>query len=433
MALLIKDILYLPMTGSPELKRGSIRMEGQRIVAIGDHIIPAWGDEIISGHDKCALPGFVNCHCHAAMSMLRGYGEALPLREWLAKVQPAENALTAEDFFWGALLAQMEMLKAGITCYADMYFDESAAYWAMEESGIRAVLGEGLTDNIDGKGEIALKTTLQWIDNMKNDLEGKVTFALAPHAVYSCSGPYLKEVAAEARSRDLPLHLHIAETKREQENCLAATGKRVLPYLDHLGVLTGKVLAAHMIHLNEEEFEITRERDIRIAHCPQSNMKLASGIFPYPAYQKRGVVMGLATDGPASNNDLDMLEEMRTASLLQKVATGDPTLLNPYDALHMATAGAAAALFLDDQIGTLEVGKKADITILSLKRPHFYPRNEKNSLLSHLAFCAKSGDVHTVIVNGKVRVRDSQCVDIDEGRVYHEIQQHAEEFWRRQR
>ena len=138
MALLIKDILYLPMTGSPELKRGSIRMEGQRIVAIGDHITPAEGDEIIYGHDKCALPGFVNCHCHAAMSMLRGYGEALPLREWLAKVQPAEKTLTAEDFFWGALLAQMEMLKAGITCYADMYFDESAAYWAMEESGSKS-------------------------------------------------------------------------------------------------------------------------------------------------------------------------------------------------------------------------------------------------------------------------------------------------------
>ncbi len=431
MALLIKDILYLPMTGSPQLKRGSIRVEGQRIVAIGDHIDPARGDEIIFGHDKCALPGFVNCHCHAAMSMLRGYGEALPLGEWLAKVQPAEKALTAEDFFWGALLAQMEMLKAGITCYADMYFDEAAACWAMEESGIRAVLGEGLTD-LDGKGEISLKTTLQWIDNMKNDLEGKVTFALAPHAFYSCSGPYLKEVAAAARSRDLLLHLHIAETKKEQEDCLAATGQRVLPYLDSLGVLTGKVLAAHMIHLNEEEFEITREKDIRIAHCPQSNMKLAAGIFPSPEYQKRGVVMGLATDGPASNNDLDILEEMRTASLLQKVATGDPTLLDPYNALHMATVGGAGALFLDDQIGTLEVGKKADLTLLSLRRPHFYPRNEKNSLLSHLAFCAKSGDVHTVIVNGKVRVCDGQCVDIDEGRVYHEVQQHAEQFWRRQ-
>lgn len=431
MALFIKDILYLPMTGSPELKEGSIRIEGQRIAAIGD-IAPKWGDEIILGQDKCALPGFVNCHCHAAMSMLRGYGEGLPLAEWLAKVQPAESGLNEEDFFWGALLAQTEMLKAGITCYADMYFDQSAAYWAMEETGIRAVLAEGLVDN-NGNGDVCLNTMLQLIDGMKNDLDGKITFALAPHAVYSCSGAYLKEVAAEARRRDLLLHLHIAETEKEQENCLASTGKRVLPYLDDLGVLQGKVIAAHMIHLDENEFELARERDVRVAHCPQSNMKLASGIFPYPAYKKRGVVMGLATDGPASNNDLDMLEEMRTASLLQKVATGDSTMLNPYDALHMATAGGAKALFLDDQIGTLEVGKKADITILSLWRPHFYPRNEKNSLLSHLAFCAKSGDVHTVIVNGNIRVRDSQCVDIDEGRIYHEIQKHAARFWERQR
>lgn len=431
MALFIKDILYLPMTGSPELKKGSIRIEGQRITAIGD-IAPKWGDEIIFGHDKCALPGFVNCHCHAAMSMLRGYGEDLPLTKWLAKVQPAETSLTSEDFFWGSFLAQIEMLKAGITCYADMYFDQSASYWAMEETGIRGVLAEGLVD-CGGKGEVCLRAMTQLIDNTKNDLDGKITFALAPHAVYSCSGPYLKEVAEEARSRDLPLHIHIAETEKEQEECLTTTGKRVLPYLNDLGVLDGKVIAAHMIHLTEEEFEIVREKDVRIAHCPQSNMKLASGIFPYPEYKKRCVTMGLATDGPASNNDLDMLEEMRTASLLQKVATGDSSVFGAYDALHMATAGGAKALFLDDQIGTLEVGKKADITIFSLWRPHFYPRNAQNSLLSHLAFCAKNGDVHTVIVNGKVRVSTGKCVDIDEGRVYHEIQKHAEQFWRRQR
>lgn len=432
MALLIKDILYLPMTGSPELKKGSIRVEGQRIAAIGAHLNPVWGDKVISGRDLCALPGFVNCHCHAAMSMLRGYGEGLPLNEWLGQVQPAEKALTAEDLFWGALLGQMEMVKAGITCYADMYFDAAASCWAAAESGIRAVLAEGLTDD-QGNGEAALNAAMQWLDGVKDDLDGRITFAVAPHAVYSCSGPFLKAAAAAARDRDLPLHLHVAETQKEQEDSLAATGQRVLPYLDGLGVLKGKVLAAHMIHLNEEEFEITRARDIRVAHCPQSNMKLAAGIFPYREYQKRGVTVGLATDGPASNNDLDMLEEMRTASLLQKVANGDPALVKPYEALHMATAGGARALFLDDRIGTLEAGKKADITILSLRRPHFYPRNEKNSLLSHLAFCAKSGDVHTVIVDGKIRIKDGQWADLDESRVYDEVQRCAAEFWRRQR
>ena len=427
MSLFIKDILYLPMTGSPQLKRGSIRIDGQRITALGD-LSPKWGDEIIYGQDKIALPGFVNGHCHAAMSMLRGYGEDLSLRDWLGLVQPAESHLNSEDIYWGALLSQMEMLKAGITCYADMYFDEAAAVWAMEESGIRGVLGEGIVD--DG-GEASLRNALGMIDHCKDDLQGRLSFALAPHAVYSCSGGLLKEVAAEARKRDIPLHIHIAETQREQTECLAATGKRVIPYLKDLGVLDGKVFAAHMIHLEEDEFRIAKEKDVRVVHCPQSNMKLASGVFPYPSYRNRGITVGLGTDGPASNNDLDLLEEMRTASLLQKVTTMDSTALGAYEALAMATSEGSKALFMEDQIGTLEPGKKADITIVSLWRPHFYPRNDQNRLLSHLAFAAKNGDVHTVIVNGKVRVSAGKCVDLDESRIYHEVQRRASRFWQR--
>lgn len=345
-------------------------------------------------------------------------------------VQPAEAKLDSEDLFWGALLAQMEMLKAGITCYADMYFDEDSARWAMEESGIRAVLGEGLVDH-DGRGEVYLRNALEMADRCKNDQEGRLSFALAPHAVYSCSPAYLKEVSHEAKKRDLPLHIHVAETQKEQEDCVATTGKRVMSYLEDLGVLDGKVFAAHMIHLDEDELDIAAKYDVRVAHCPQSNMKLASGVLPYTAYRRRGVTVGLGTDGPASNNDLDMLEEMRTASLLQKVTAMDPTVLGSYESLAMATAEGAKTLFLDDCIGTLEKGKKADITVISLWRPHFYPRNDRNSLLSHLAYTAKSSDVHTVIVNGKVRVRAGKCVDIDEGRVYHEVQKRADKFWSR--
>lgn len=427
MSLFIKDILYLPMTGSPQLKRGSIRIDGQRITALGD-LSPKWGDEIIYGQDKIALPGFVNGHCHAAMSMLRGYGEDLPLREWLRLVQSAESKLNSEDVFWGVLLSQMEMLKAGITCYADMYFDEAAAVWAMEESGIRGVLGEGI---VEEGGESALRNALRMIDQCKDHLQDRLSYALAPHAVYSCSDGLLKETAAEARRRDIPLHIHIAETRREQEDCLSATGKRVLSYLEDLGILDGKVFAAHMIHLEEEEFQIVREKDVRVIHCPQSNMKLASGVFPYPSYRDYGITVGLGTDGPASNNDLDLLEEMRTASLLQKVTTMNSSILGAYDALAMATSEGAKALFLEDQIGTLEPGKKADITILSLWRPHFYPRNDQNGLLSHLAFAAKNSDVHTVIVNGKIRVSAGKCVDLDESRVYHEVQRRSSRFWQR--
>ncbi len=429
MALLIKDIYYLPMTGTPQLKKGSVRIEGRRIVAVGD-IEPRWGDEIIYGHDKLALPGFVNCHCHGAMTMLRGFGEGMPLSEWLGRVQPAEAKLNDEDLYWASLLAQTEMMKAGVTCYADMYFGEENAVWAMEDSGIRAVLGNGLVDN-DGLGEAHLRAALTMVDSCRDDLQGRLSFALAPHAVYSCSEGYLRDIAAEAAKRDLPLHLHIAETEDEQERCLRMKGKRVLAYLRDIGALDRKVFAAHMIHLDEEEIAIAAAKDVRVAHCPQSNMKLASGVLPYSALKKSGVTIGLGTDGAASNNDLDLLEEMRSASLLQKVTSGDATLLPPAEALAMATREGAKTLFLDDRIGTIEPGKLADITILSLWRPHYYPRNDVNDLVSHVVYGGKNGDVHTVIINGRVRVREGRCVDLDEGRIYHEVQKRAAKFWAR--
>lgn len=429
MSLLIKDILYLPMTGDGKLHNGSIRMEGQHICEIGE-LSPQKGEEIIYGRGQVALPGFVNCHCHAGMSMLRGYGEGLPLRQWLSRVQSAEKHLDSEDLFWGILLSHLEMLKAGVTCYADMYFDEDAARWAMEESGIRAVLGEGLADR-DGRGEASLYHALMQISEHRGDLDGRLTYALAPHAVYSCSGEYLRLVAAEAQQRNLPLHIHVAETIEEQRTCITATGKRVLPYLADLGFLDGKVFAAHMIHLDAFELDIATQYDVRVAHCPQSNMKLASGVLPYSAMKQRGICIGLGTDGPASNNDLDLLEEMRTAALLQKISAMEASVLPPLEALEMATVNGAKTLFLENSIGTLEPGKKADIVLLSLSRPHFYPRNEENGLLSHLVYTAKSGDVHTVIVDGKVRVRDGKCVDLDEERICYEVQKRTLRFWER--
>lgn len=429
MSLLIKDILYLPMTGDGKLHNGSIRIEGQYITEIGA-LAPRPGEEIICGMNRVALPGFVNCHCHAAMSMLRGYGEGLPLSLWLGQVQPAENCLDSEDLFWGALLAQLEMLKAGITCYADMYFDEDVARWAMEESGIRGVLGEGLADRNE-RGEASLYHALMRIGAHRNDLDGRLTYALAPHAVYSCSADFLRLVAGEAQQRDLPLHIHVAETAEEQNACVAATGKRVLPYLAELGLLDGKVFAAHMIHLDAEELDLAAQYDVRVAHCPQSNMKLASGVLPYSAMKQREICIGLGTDGPASNNDLDLFEEMRTAALLQKIATMDSSVFSPLEALEMATVNGAKTLFSESSIGTLEPGKKADIVLLSLLRPHFYPRNEENDLLSHLVYTAKSGDVDTVIVDGRVRIRDGKSIDLDEERIYHEVQKYAVRFWER--
>lgn len=425
MAIFIKDITYLPMTGNGELYRGSIRLEGQRIIEMGSNLTPKWGDEIIYGQDKCALPGFVNCHTHAAMTFLRGVGEGLPLNRWLEEaVFPKENKMTGEDFYLGSLLAQLEMLKGGTTTYADMYFDVASAVWAMETSGIRSVLAGGLLDN-DGRGDCRLREALSVAEKYHGDLEGRVTFMLAPHSVYACSPQYLQKIGDAAKSTELPIHIHVAETEKEQSDSVKNYGRSVLKHLEYLGVLNHKVLAAHMIHLDDDEYKIAANYDITAVHCPQSNMKLASGVFDYAKCKALGIPVALGTDGCASNNDLDMAEEMRTALLLSKIKSGKADTMGAFAALKMATVDGAKALGLEDEIGTLEVGKKADINIISLWRPHFYPRTEKEQLLSHLAYCLKSGDVHTVIVNGKVVVDHGKALYIDEGKLYQQVQQRA--------
>lgn len=426
MAIFIKDIYYLPMTGKRELKKGSIRIEGQRIAAIGNNLTPKWGDEIIYGQDKCALPGFVNCHTHAAMTMLRGVGEGLPLTNWLQEaILPREAKLSGEDYYLGTLLANLEMLKSGTTCYADMYMDMESSLWAINESGIRAVLGSGLVDD-DGRGQCRLRDVLTFISRHRHTEEGRVTYMLAPHSVYSCSPAYLQEIAAAAQSEGLTLHIHLAETQREQAQCVQKYGRRVMKHLEYIGFLNNRVLGAHMIHLDKDELKLAAHYGVVAVHCPQSNMKLASGIFPYDKYREYNIPVALGTDGAASNNDLDMFEEMRTASLLAKVSSGDANALPAYEALEMATIGGARALGLEREIGSLEVGKKADLNIISLWRPHFYPRDPQHCLIGHLAYCAKAGDVHTVIVNGKVLLKHGKALYIDEGKLYQKVQERAQ-------
>lgn len=421
MAIFIKDIYYLPMTGRAELQRGSIRIEGQRITAIGNNITPKWGDEIIYGQDKCALPGFINCHTHAAMTMLRGLGEGLSLNSWLNDViLPVEARLKGEDIYLGTLLANLEMLKSGTTCYADMYMDLESSLWAISESGIRAVLSTGLLDN-DGRGQSRLAEAVNINRRYSKCEEGRVSFMLAPHAVYSCSPGYLQDIAAAAKEEDLGLHIHIAETEKEQSDCLEANGRRVIKHLEYIGFLSDRVLGAHMIHLDTDELKLASHYGVKAVHCPESNMKLASGIFPYKKFKEYNINVALGTDGAASNNDLDMFGEIRTASLLAKASSKDPELMSPYEALEMATISGAKALGLEREIGTLEVGKKADINIISLWRPYFYPRDTKHSLISHLVYCAKAGDVHTVIVNGKVLIEHGRALYIDEGKLYQQV------------
>ncbi len=421
MGILIENIEFLSLANGPVIERGSIRIEGQKIVAVGD-VKPEPGDEILSGRDRLAMPGLVNSHNHAAMVLLRGYADDLPLMQWLnEKIFPAEERLTGEDIYWGTLLAHLEMIKGGTTSYADMYFFLEESIWAMEESGIRASLALGATDG-DGRGEEKLANTLRIHKEFNHHLDGRLKIMLGPHSPYTCSEEYLRRNAEVSRENGIPIHIHIAETLNEMEIIEKNKGMRVVPYLNKIGLFDAKVLAAHMVHVSEEEMDILKEKNVGLSISTQSEMKLASGIAPVAAYLKKGLTVGLATDGASSNNDLDMWEEMRTTSFLQKVTEMDSTVLSPYETLTMGTIGSAKAMDIGDEVGALEPGKKADIILLDLKAPHFHPRND---LLSHLLHCGKAADVDTVIIDGKILMEKREMRTIDEEKIVFEAEKRA--------
>ncbi|MDD2221403.1 MAG: amidohydrolase [Clostridia bacterium] len=413
MALFIKNIEYLTMADGPQTAFGSIRIENELISAIGQ-IEPQASDEIIDGKHLLAMPGLVNSHNHAAMTLLRSYADNLPLMEWLNnKIFPAEARLSAEDIYIGNLLAHLEMIKGGTTCYADMYFNQEQAVRACEQSGMRASLSLGTADNLNNFKE-KLSDSLRFCENYNNSASGLVSVMLGPHAPYTCSQAYLRGISELALEKDLPIHIHIAETQNEQNIIQQQTGMKVIPYLNSLGMFEAKVLAAHMVYVSAEDIELLLGKKVGASICTQSEMKLASGIAPVPAYLNAGITVGLGTDGASSNNDLDMWEEMRTTALLHKVERLNSTVITPYETLSMATSGSARCLFLDQQIGTLKAGKKADIILLNTLQPHFYPRND---MLSQLVYCAHASDVETVIINGKIVMKNRQCLTLDEEKI----------------
>ncbi len=421
MGIYIEHISYLTMGDGPIVQEGAIRVEGQKIAAIGA-VEKEPGDTVISGRGKIALPGLVNSHNHAAMVLLRGYADHLPLMRWLTEmIFPAEERLGGEDVYWGTLLAHLEMIKSGTTSYADMYFFLEESIWALEESGMRASLALGATDG-DGKGDEKLAATLSLHREFQNHLDGRLRIMFGPHAPYTCSEPFLRKVAAAGQEHGIPIHIHIAETLQEIEIIEKSKGKRVIPYLYDIGFFDAQVLAAHMVHVNEAEMDLLKEKNVAVSICTQSEMKLASGIAPVTKYLEKGIVTGLATDGASSNNDLDMWEEMRATSFLQKVALMDSTALLPYETLSMATLGSARAMYWGDEIGSLEPGKKADIVLVDLSAPHFCPRND---LLSHLLHCGKGGDVDTVLIDGKVLMEKRRMLHLDEEKILYEAEKRA--------
>jgi 5-methylthioadenosine/S-adenosylhomocysteine deaminase len=347
------------------------------------------------------------------MTLLRGIADDLPLTEWLNDVIfPAEARFVDEEFVrWGTRLACLEMIRGGITTFVDSYYFEDAIAEETDRCGMRAILGETLIDFPvpDNKTwDEAIAYMHRFVERWRG--HKRITPAVAPHAPYTVSGEHLREGHALATELDAPLLIHLAEDQSEVNTILAREGMRPVRYADHLGILDKRVLAAHMIHPDADEIEILAERGVGVAHCPESNMKIAAGVAPVPQLLAAGVAVGLGTDGAASNNNLSLWDEIDTAAKLHKVTTGDPTVLDAKTALNMATLGGARAIHLADQVGSLEVGKRADLIIVGLDGFHQQPVYDPYSVL---VYATQAADVETVIIDGSVVMQNGNVLTVD--------------------
>jgi 5-methylthioadenosine/S-adenosylhomocysteine deaminase len=399
---------------------GAVAVADGQIVAVGatSEVAPAYPDaEQIDARGHAVMPGLINCHTHAPMTLFRGLADDLPLEVWLHKhIWPAEAwAVKPEMVTCGTLLAAAEMIRGGTTLFTDMYFYEDDIGRAAKTAGIRAILGEALVDFASPNGK-SPAAGLSYTEELLSKWAGDplVRVSVQPHSPYSASADLLIK-SKELAHRHGALYLtHVAETASEVAEMRAKTGLTPAAYLDELGVLDGNTVFAHGVHLTREEIELMADRGTGVAHCPQSNLKLASGTAPLLAFQHAGVRVGLGTDGAASNNDLNMWGEINSAALLHKLVNNDPTVADARTVVRLATRGGADLLGLGEQLGSLEVGKRADLILLDLQQPHLVPLYD---IYSHLAYAVTKADVTTVIIEGQVVMRDRRLVTLDEDEV----------------
>ncbi|MGQ9688410.1 MAG: amidohydrolase family protein [Desulfobaccales bacterium] len=394
---------------------GAVAVTGAQLAAVGPAAEVASrfsAERVLDFPQGLILPGFVNAHTHAAMSLFRGLADDLPLEEWLnAHIFPAERHLNHDFVYWGTRLAIAEMLLSGTTTFCDMYLFADATARAAVETGIRAVVGEVLYDFPSpnyGSPENGLKFTEELIQTYQD--HSRVRVAVQPHAVYTCSPALLSKSKAIADHYRVRWIIHLSETAREVADCLAQYGATPVGHLHRLGLLTDNVVADHAVVLTDADMELLAASRAGVAHCPESNMKLASGMAPVADLLARGVPVGLGTDGCASNNNLDLLTEMDTAAKLAKVRDLNPTALPARETLTLATWQGARVLGLEKEIGRLAPGFKADLIVIDLDQPHLTPIYDP---YSHLVYAATGGDVQTVMVEGRLLVENRRLLAFD--------------------
>lgn len=409
----------------PETFFGSIGVQGDRIVFIQPEDSPnplPPAERIIDARGFLILPGLVNTHTHGAMTLFRGLADDLPLQTWWEQfIFPAESRfINPDSVYWGTLLACAEMIMSGTTTFADGYFHMDEAVKAADQSGMRAVISQGVLDfPIPGVPDPAQnrEVAARFVETWKG-FSPRIRTGIFCHSPYTCSSETLQSVKRLCRKEQVPFFIHAAETREEIALIQSRYGKTSIQYLYDLDILDEQTIAVHAIHLDKGEISLLAQTRTAVAHCPESNMKLASGIAPVVEMLEKGVRVGLGTDGCASNNDLDLFKEMDTTAKLEKVHYLDPTVMNDRTVFRMATLEGAGVLGLGDQVGSLEVGKQADLILLDLSKPHLVPCYDPFSII---VYSAQGSDVHSVMIAGRMVMEDRKILTFDLNEVLDQV------------
>ncbi len=415
---------------------GAVAVRGNAIATVGprDQVAAAYrAARTLDASNALVMPGLVNGHTHLPMTMFRGLADDLPLDTWLQQyIWPSEREFLSPDHVrWGTLLGAAEMLRGGVTTFCDMYFFEDDVAAAAHAAGLRGIVAQGFLDFPTPQG-LDVEQNVAYAEGLIARWQGnsRIIPALAPHALYTVSPPLLKRLHALAVQHDVPLVIHLAETRNEGQQIAAKYGASPVRALATLGLLDQRLIAAHCVWVDAEEQALLAQGRVGVIHCPRSNLKLADGVAPVPDMLAAGVRLGLGTDGAASNNQINLFAEADAAALIHKAVRLDPLAVPAAAAVEMATIGGARALGLDHLIGSLEPGKRADVILLDLDEDNLVPLYNP---LSHLAYAARSADVRTVLVDGQVVLEDRRLLSLDEAEVRHQVRALAADIAARQR
>lgn len=419
MGIVLKNILAIVPEGEKDvIKETSIYVEDGRIAAMGKEPAVFTAEKVIDGKDKLAIPGLVNCHTHSYMAFMRNVADDLSFMDWLfGTIDPIEQQMTDEDTYWGACLAILEMMKSGTTCFNDMQMNIHQTTRAVKESGMRAVISRGLVGSgNDEAGQMRLAQAYEERDAAKDC--DRLTFMLGPHAPYTCDDGFMRIVSEEAKKHQMGIHVHLSESVSEIQQIQEKYGCTPIEMADKNGLFDVPAIAAHCVQITESDMDILKAKNVSVVTNPASNMKLGNGFAPVPVMLKKGINVCLGTDGAASNNSLNMFHELSLLTLIHKGVSKTPQCVSAREGFRIGTINGAKALGLDQEIGSLEVGKKADIAILNLNTPSLTPRN---NLIAGLSYSANGSEVETIIIDGKITMENRKVLTMDEELVYKKV------------